>query len=96
MNGSDKFFENYYQEAYHLWECLASEKSDVAIRNSVKLCSIYSCFEIHGEPWDVKEGGGTAYIKRSTGVVLPSSKESLLLLGLIKLATQPEEAWMVN
>ena len=42
-------------------------KAGTAIRNSGKVCSIYNSYNRHGKPWNVKEGGGTGYIRHRTG-----------------------------
>ena len=51
---------------------------------------------MQGEPWGVKEGGDTGYIRHMTGKLLFPSLESLGLPYLIKADARYEEAWSVG
>ena len=73
-NDSGKFFEEYWQEAYHILECFTSKKVGFAIINADKLCSRYSFFKGRGETCDVKEVGDKGCIGYGTGGLFPVSR----------------------
>ena len=54
----------------------------------------YNCCNIPCEPWGVKEGGDTGYIRQSTGGFLSTSRELILFPDLVGEAVKIEDACM--